>query len=263
MRSTSFFFPVLFTLFTCAACTESPDTEAPKTGDDAGMPVAVAPEPKTTIAFAVKLVDGQNRDQLLAGIDVCAMDKRGAVRADVTCARSDAEGKIAMELPKDSELMIRCQSDTYGPAYMTWAIGTADIDAGTFGLLTASTTELLVTLAGGKPSATQGAITVNVYEDLVLRTKRVAGAKVTIQPKVGVGPVYIGENGTPSRTLSASTEGGPAVFADIDPGEVTITIEHPTRTCTGGFGWPTPDPKSLRSRIFGGGLSNVTFVCPP
>ena len=90
-----------------------------------------------------------------------------------------------------------------------------------------------------------------------------AGATFTIAPKSGGGPTYISAAKLPDKTLTASTEGGPALFFDLDPGEVTLTIAHPDRQCVGGFGWEAGDDKSLGSKIFAGGLSNVTFVCPP
>jgi hypothetical protein len=101
-----------------------------------------------------------------------------------------------------------------------------------------------------------------VYEDLETRTTRVAEATFTIAPATGGGPVYVSAQKLPDPSLTASTEGGPAVFFDLD-GEVTITIAHPTRACVGGFGWAAGDERSLRSKVFPGGLSNVTFVCPP
>lgn len=214
-----------------------------------------AADPDTTIAFHVRIVDALAA-MPLEGVEVCA-----AEHPEVECAISDADGDVALELPASTELMLRCEGAEHGPAYMTWTIGDEDIDAGSFGLLDVTRTGLLLGLSGAQAWPDQGAITVNVYEDLALRDTRVADVTVRVSP-AGGGPVYIGEAKLPDPTLTASTVGGPAVAFDL-VGDVTVSIEHPTRTCTAGFGWSTSSPTALRSRIFPGGLSNVTFVCPP
>jgi hypothetical protein len=209
------------------------------------------------IEFTVRLRDATaETETFLPGVEVCAAD-----REDIPCATSDADGRISIELPAQSEIMVRCQSDDYGPAYMTWAIGSEDIDAGVFGLLARANQNLFVTLSGARNWPARGALTANVYEDLVNRDVRIEGATFTIEP-AGGGPIYVNEARRPDASLDATSLGGPGLFFDLE-GEVTVTIHHPTRTCTGGFGWPTGDPAALRSRIFPGGLSNVTFVCPP
>jgi hypothetical protein len=248
-----------FSIVTFTGCAVDSGGGGPATDDPA--PAQTEPEaaksPATPIAFHVKVIDARSQE-ILPGVEVCAAD-----RPEIACATSGSDGMLDMQLPPDSELMLRCQSATHGPAYMTWTIGRLDIDAGTFSLLEKSAAETFIALSGGTQSATQGAITVNVYEDLVKRDKRVAGASFTITPNTGAGPTYVGKSKLPDRSLTSSTDVGPGLFYDLAPGDVTITISHPTRKCTGGFGWKTNDATALRSRIFGGGLSNVTFVCPP
>ncbi|KYF67576.1 hypothetical protein [Sorangium cellulosum] len=211
------------------------------------------------IAFSVRIVDATASPVTpLEGVEVCVAD-----RPDVACATSDADGRLMMSLPAESELMLRCESESYGPAYMTWTVGTEDIDAGSFSLLTKTKMGLLIALSGAEAWPEKGAITANVYEDLDARTTRVAGATFAITPNAGGGPAYVSAQKVPDPSLTASTEGGPAVFFDVEEGEVTITLEHPSRECSGGFGWKAGDERSLRSKIFPGGLSNVTFVCSP
>jgi hypothetical protein len=212
-----------------------------------------------TISFAVRLADATAMtDKPLEGIEVCAAD-----HPEIACATSDVDGKLTLTLPAESELMLRCENDIFGPMYMTWAIGAEDIDAGTFSLLTKPVLEAFVKLSGGTEWPEKGAIIANVYDDLVVRDERVPGATFTIAPESGGGPVYVSPEKLPDKALTASTEGGPALFFDLDPGEVTITIDHPDRTCVAGFGWAADGDKALRSKIFAGGVSSVTFVCPP
>jgi hypothetical protein len=235
-----------------AACSDGGDPSGPGGGGGAGG------SPPPGIKFSVRIVDATASPTLaLQGVEVCAAD-----RPDVACATSDADGNVELSLPPGSELMLRCEGPSHGPMYMTWAIGESDIDAGTFSLLDKTRIEGLVTFSGAKEWPAKGAILANVYEDLVKRDQRVAGATFTITPAAG-GPVYVSDSKFPDPSLMASTAGGPAVFFDADPGEVTIAIEHHTRACKGGFGWDAGSDEALRSKVFEGGLSSVTFVCPP
>jgi hypothetical protein len=220
--------------------------------DDETAPPALA-----LIGFEVSFRDALTGDPL-ADVEICADGY-----PEVACATSDAAGDVALDLPADSEVMLRCQSPTHGPAYMTWALGGGDIDAGSFGLLASGVQEGLFAIAGGTDYEHRGAITVNVYTDLVERDAWVAGATMTMTPATSVGPVYVSEERSPDPDLEASTSGGPGVFVDVEPGEASVTIAHPTLACEPGFGWPSPEPLTLRTRVFAGALSNVTFVCPP
>jgi hypothetical protein len=234
-----------------AACDDGSSEDADASVEDVDAATA-------TIVFSVQVVDALEKELTpLPGIEVCV-----AERPEVECATSDAEGRLTIELPADSELMLRCEGDDYGPAYMTWTIGEKDIDAGTFSLIDQTRMPFFVSLSGGTEWPDKGAIAVNVYDDLEDRTRRVAGATFSIAPSGGGGPTYVGTEQLPDQELTESTEGGPALFYDLDDGEVTITIAHPSSTCRGGFGWHNDEPTELRSQIFAGGLSFITFVCP-
>jgi hypothetical protein len=210
------------------------------------------------IELTVVLVDATAATPTpVAGIEVCVHD-----RPDVPCATSDAAGRIDMLLPAEAEILLRCEGAGYGPAYMTWTIGSEDIDAGSFNMIPTTSQDALVLLSGATEWWETGAVGVNVYDELVRRDTRVEGATFTIAP-VGRGPTYLGEARRPDPTLTASTIGGPGVFYDIPDGEqVIVTIHHPTRTCRAGLGWATDDEASLRTRVFAGAISFITFVCP-
>jgi hypothetical protein len=241
-----------------AASTSTASTST-STGSGEGGQGGAGGAPAETITFTVTLTDALAAEPtVLAGVEVCAAD-----RDDVPCATSDGDGFVEMELPANSELMLRCAGADYGPMYMTWAIGESDIAAGQFGLIAENRMMPLFVIAGAEAWPEKGAILVNVYDELEARDTRVAGATFTISPDEGGGPVYVNEQPLPDPELEATTLGGPAVFFDLEDGEVEITVAHPDRDCVAGFGWPGASPASLRSRIFAGGLSSITFVCPP
>jgi hypothetical protein len=222
---------------------------------------ACGPETPTgaQIELTVVLVDATAEPlRPLPGIEVCVHG-----HPDLPCAESDADGRIAMRLPASSEILLRCEGAGYGPAYMTWTIGTEDIDAGRFNLIPTASQDALVLLSGARSWWETGAVGVNVYDELVRRDTRVAGATFTIDPVLG-GPTYLSELRRPDPSLTASTVGGPGIFYDIPDGtEVVVTIHHPTRACRAGLGWATGSETSLRTQVFAGGISFITFVCPP
>lgn len=224
-------------------------------GDD-GSDDGHEPSGATSISFQVAFADAQNGNAL-EGVEICA-----AGRDDVPCATSDANGAVQLDLPANSELMLRCQSATHGPAYMTLAIGEDDMDVGKFGLLAKTSQTLLMALSGAKDTKNHGTITVNVYTDLVKRDERVAGGSATVFPDTGKPAVYVSDSKIPDPSLQAMTLGGPGVFVDVPPGDAVVTFSHPSVVCGPGFGWPTDDALSLATQVFPGAISNVTFVCP-
>lgn len=211
------------------------------------------------ITFTVRFVDAVAPDSgPLVGVEVCV-----AERPDLACETTDRDGRVVITVPADSDILLRCHGASHGPAYMTLHTDTNDMDVGVFQLLEEDFQAAFVQLAGGTIWPATGAITANVYESIVDRTTRVADVTFTITPSGG-GPTYAGASRLPDRSLTASTTGGPAIFYDRADGEaVAITIAHPTRACVGGFGWPGGDAKTLRTKVFAGAITNVTFICPP
>jgi hypothetical protein len=225
-------------------------------GDPETAPDGVDPAAET-IAFTVAFVDAVFKEPLV-GVEVCA-----AGRDDVPCAATAADGVVTLDLPAESELMLGCTIATHVTTYMTITTGRDDYDANVFMLLNLGAANALRTLSGAPDNPAKGIVIGNVYEDLAQRDQRVAGATYALSPAAGIGPVYGGEGGFPDPALTQSTIGGPGVIFDLDPGETTVTLSHSSRTCEGGFGWPTESATSLRTRVFAGGMSTVTFVCPP
>ena len=220
-------------------------------GDDAGSGGA---PPSSNVRFTVQVLDAQTPD-VLEGVELCVADQ-----PDIPCAVSDAQGNVELSLPANSELMIRCEGPEHGPMYMTWTIGDADIDADTFRIVKSGTIDALLGIAGAEAWPEQGAIIANVYSDLDAK-EPVAGASFVISPAAG-GPVYLDETPLPDPELTATTIGGPGVFFDIEDGEITIRASH-EHPCRLGLGWQADTADSVRSRVFAGGLSSVTFVCAP
>jgi hypothetical protein len=94
----------------------------------------------------------------------------------------------------------------------------------------ASAKTLLATNAGFKyPDLNNGFLQLRVLGDNV---GTVSGATATISSPSAAGPVYIGADGTPDPTLTATVTDGFILFGNVPPGMVTITVTAPGRTCT-------------------------------
>jgi hypothetical protein len=209
------------------------------------------------VSLSATFVDARTQAPL-SGLDVCT-----AERDDVPCGKTDAQGRIEIAVPADAEILLACTIETHVPTYMTLKTPSDAFDVGVFRLLDASLAETFVSLAGASQERDHGIVIANVYEDIVVRDVRVADATFSLSPEGGLGPIYGGPIGLPDPSLDATTAGGPAAFFELSEGERTLSIEHATRRCVGGFGWPAGGDSSLRTKVVAGGMSTVTFVCPP
>jgi hypothetical protein len=209
------------------------------------------------VRMSVAFIDARTSEPLVA-LDVCVAGNDG-----VPCGKTGDDGLLTMDLPAAAEILLACTIDTHVPTYMTLKTPAEAFDVGVFRLLDTGTAQIFVSAAGATQGTDQGIVIANVYEDLVERDERVAGATFSSAPQDGLGPVYGGALGLPDPNLEATSEGGPAAFFELPPGPRTVTIAHPDASCAGGFGWPTDAETSLRTEVFAGAMSTVTFVCPP
>ncbi len=216
-----------------------------------------APFKPSAVTLSVRFIDAATRDPLV-GVRVCA-----AERDEVPCSTTRADGGVTIALPADSELMLACTIETHAPMYMTLKTPAANFDVGIFRLIDKKTAAAFVVAAGAPEDPARGIVLANVYDELERREQRVADATFTLDPAEGTGPVYGGAIGVPVPGLTGSTTGGPGMFFNLSPGNRTVKIAHPSRRCVRGFGWPTPSETSIRTKVYAGGLSTVTFVCPP
>ncbi len=194
----------------------------------------------------------------LNGIEVCVEG-----RDDIPCALAGPDGKISLPVPPNLEMMLKCSMPLHITTYMTMKTPTESFDVGVFRLLEQSTADLFSAMAGSPRDDTKGILLVNAYDDFEKREVRVAEFTAAIEASAARGPVYGAGAAFPNPSLKASTDGGPAGFYAVPPGDSTVTIAHPSRACAAGFGWPEAQPTRLRTRVFAGAMSTVTWVCPP
>jgi hypothetical protein len=88
-----------------------------------------------------------------------------------------------------------------------------------------------------------------------------SGAEGRIAPESGQA-VYLGGNGIPDRNATQTSSMGTALFANVDPGTVAVTVTKARHTCT-----PYPVAVNVNGAwqipVVAGLMSVVVFRCLP
>ena len=53
----------------------------------------------------------------------------------------------------------------------------------------------------------------------------------SLTPMSGVGPYYVASNNLPDKTLTSTSTAGFGLFANVDPGDVEVTMTHAVHSC--------------------------------
>ena len=92
------------------------------------------------------------------------------------------------------------------------------------------------------------------------------GAHVQISPASGIGPVYVNASGVPDPELTALTSSGYALFGDLTPGPIEITVTgvacaaRPLRPFTA-EGWPATTPGAIAGVTVASSRTLITAFC--
>ena len=225
------------------------------TGDAAAKTISVS---GTLDKFAIEPPDAAPA-LALAGVQVCVWK-----RPDIPCAKSDNLGQYLLGgVPANSEIGITYELPGYLKDLTPFDTGTEDIvnvwtlaadaDAKAFADVAGFTyplgsTGMVFFRANGKGAADAGGALLS-------------GAKATITPSSGVGPVYVDPTSLPDKSLTATSSGQWGVFANVAPGDVEITITMPGKTCTKQTpGWKS-DTATARVPVIADYVVEVTASC--
>ena len=87
------------------------------------------------------------------------------------------------------------------------------------------------------------------------------GVSASMTPASGVGPYYVSSNNLPDKTLTATTTAGFGLFANVTPGDVEVTMTHPTKSCPLlPTAWPGSTSNAAKVRVVGGYLTGGAAV---
>jgi hypothetical protein len=197
---------------------------------------------------------------LLEGVQVCLKD------CSIPCAISNAEGQWMLSgIPAYSLIVLLFSKAGYASSAVARTTGAED--GQTLQVLPTEDVANLMAKAAGFEWPLQGKAIINVGTSSSSATMPVAvqlaGSTVSISWPPLKGPVYADEDWIPDPSLTETSEAGWAFF-QVDPGEYTVTANHPGRVCTPDafVGWPGPTHTMRVPAIPDYIMSQTWFVCP-
>jgi hypothetical protein len=88
------------------------------------------------------------------------------------------------------------------------------------------------------------------------------GVVMSIDPPASRGATYLGDNGVAQPLFPATSTSGGALFVEVTPGVVELTMGPAGVTCVPWYGgWPSSRPNSVRVPVVAGFESQVGMHC--
>jgi hypothetical protein len=165
------------------------------------------------------------------------------------CTQADAKGEYKLTVAASTEIGLSYDKPGYESAFLALKL---DVGAnlGKLGVFSDADAQAMYTKAGvSYPPTTKGNILVN----------GMPGAKITLNPPGGVGPVYTDAQNQFDPTLT-ELQGAYAMIFDLDPGEYQVDVTHPTLSCQPMTGWPSQS-HAVRLPVIAGYYSSAMFSC--
>jgi hypothetical protein len=163
-------------------------------------------------------------------IDVCVYDE-----PSMPCSISDAEGIYALDVPVgETGLVYRGELFVTGVGVLTTVEG-QDIELYDSSVLSRTDLKLLTGIAGVTLELGTGILAFEIGQT--------PGVIAHLDPPAGVGPVYHNNDNLPDPTQIATTYDARGEYANLPPGNYTVTFQRLNTTFTArspGGGWPRP-----------------------
>ncbi|MFO0570129.1 MAG: hypothetical protein U0263_31085 [Polyangiaceae bacterium] len=189
----------------------------------------------------------------VAGVEVCALDL-----PSVPCATTDATGAYSLHaVPANYQGALTFSKAGYLTGIAPGMTETEDLVADT-SVAPEALAKTFAGLAGfAWPLGERGVLGIDVLDEL---GNPIEGATVTPLGDGFDGPVYASAAGLPAKELTQTSSIG-AAFAVFPAGKATITVTHPSRTCTLGWrGWPSTTG-TVDAPVVAGASTVVIAVC--
>jgi len=227
-------------------------------GGDPIAPSSMAESDGAIVTGAI--VDGE--DGLpIAGARACfaGTEESGAAAIASECAPSDRSGTYALAgLPRGERVAIAFAGEHYAPSLALLSTGAGET-AHAQSLVERGAAMLLAEAAGAPLDGTRGALRVEVAASDGGAPP--PGLTIALGPPSGTGPLYLGDDGMPDRSLSATGEAGLAAVLGLPPGDYRLRFAHPLAACVPVESWPTDDPRETQVRIAAGTITTVRLLC--
>jgi hypothetical protein len=196
---------------------------------------------------------------MLAGVKICAYTHH-----DIPCVVSDGVGKFDALLPENSETAATFELEGYTAVIVPYATGNANIEhVGVTIPLAGDRIATYAAFGAQAPDETTGFV--SAFVGTPTSPLGVPGVKIALEPNSGKGPFYFGEDGSPTLSGLATSAVSIAFFANVAPGEATLTFAGPPGlACKRSFGgWSAPGVDAVRIPVSAGFETHVAVSCVP
>jgi hypothetical protein len=178
------------------------------------------------------------------------------------CGRTGPTGGFSLQIPAHSDAAITARAPGFGQVIV--AVSTRGKNWAAFKImlhLDATLQARYSGIGGMHSDASTGYVyaTAQAPEGSPIGLE---GVTMVLTPKPGRGPLYFAPTSDPDPQRTATSTWSSALFADVPPGEVTLTFGPAAVTCVPFYGgWPSSLPNSVRLPIAAGFESRVVMRC--
>lgn len=222
-----------------------------------GSPEAGPAVAGPTVDFQVGRVIDQSTDVALDGVRLCVL-------GTTSCATTEAHGEATVPgVPAEGDFALEATYEGYLPAVFTLTTKSGAQRIDTVQMVKAPLASTLFAVLGVTADPDKGHVVVVMYDGSQPSLEGLAGATFALSPKSGVGPHYLDADGLPDTALTATSSAGYGVVANVDPGELEITLSVGNRTClplAPAQDWYAGDATHLRARVVPGHITSAIEV---
>lgn len=163
----------------------------------------------------------------VAGLKVCVYQN-----AAIPCVQTSGTGDYLLTgVPANTDVLLEYTKTDYLPTLVTVHTVAGPMSVGQFLAPTISAADALAGLVGITINSAKGHILVTAFQGTPGNFSGQDNVTASVTPKSGSGPFYLNANNLPDQSLTVTSTSGIGLFANVDPGDVEVTLGHFTKTC--------------------------------
>lgn len=180
------------------------------------------------------------------------------------CTTTDTAGAFALSgVPALSDVGIVITKAGHVRTNIFLHSPSTNLIGGTVGIITDAIGQKKCATGGGTwPLQGTGIVEIGSFVPSGNMVLPAAMVTVTLGPKSGVGPVYLGADGYPDTTLSSTSAEGGVFFLNVTPGNVVLSMTMAGKKCViPTDGWAGPSPGSVSLPAEADTLTYMSILC--